>query len=156
MQGITLAQQGHFVNVIPPIDGSGGVTGDRFKMTLDGHVTLVVQVGVSAAAPTITLKECTAATGGTATAIAFDYFAETTALGDTLGALTAATSAGVTASTNDNIFYVIELDARELSDGSPWLELTVNPGSGNSCLISALAILTGSRFQNDQNATRIA
>lgn len=156
MQGITLAQQGHFVNVIPPIDGSGGVTGDRFKMTLDGHVTLIVQIGVSAAAPTITLKECTAASGGTATAIAFDYFAETTASGDTLGALTAATSAGITGSANDNIFYVIELDARELSDGSPWLELTVNPGSANSCLISALAILTGSRFQNDQNATRIA
>ena len=156
MQGITLAQQGHFVNVIPPIDGSGGVTGDRFKMSLDGHVSLVIQVGVSAAAPTITLKECTAATGGTATAIAFDYFAETSASGDTLGALTAATSAGITGSANDNIFYVIELDARELSDGSPWLELTVNPGSANSCLVSALAVLTGSRYQNDQNETRIA
>lgn len=156
MQGITLAQQGHIVNAIPAIDGSGGVTSDRWKMTLDGHVTIIISIGVSAAAPTITLRECTSATTGEGTPIAFDYYTEETALGDTLGALTAATSAGITASGNNNIMYIIELDARELSDGSPWLELTVSPGSAISCLVCAIAVLTGSRYQNDQNATRIA
>lgn len=155
MQGITLAEQGHFVNVLPPQDAAGGVTGDRFKMENYGHATIYISIGSSAAAPTITLNEATAATSGSTTAIAFDYYAETTSAGDTLGARTAATTSGITASGNDNIMYVIEIDARALTDGYPWLELVVTQDSADSCLVSAVAILTGGRYQNDQNATAL-
>ena len=155
-QGITLAEQGHIVNVLPPIDISAGKTGDRFKMTNYGHATIIVQVGVSAAAFTkIILKECNAASGGTATAIAFDYYAEETAAGDTLAARASATSSGVTPSANNNIMYVIEIDARALSDGFEWLELSVT-NTTNSVIASAIAILTGGRHQNAQTATAIA
>lgn len=153
MQGITLAQQGHIVNAIPPQDAAGTATGDRFSMANWRHASIIVSVGASAAAPTILVKECTAASGGTATAIAFDYFAETTAAGDTLGTLQSATTAGIAGSANDNIFYVIELDARELSDGSPWVEVSVVVDSADAVDVCAIAVLTGGRFLNDQTAT---
>jgi len=156
MQGINIAEMGHIVNVLPPVDITGGTTGDRFKMTNYGHATVIVQVGVSAAAWTATLvKECTAATGGTATAIGFSYYAEETAAGDTLGAKQTATTTGIAApSANNGIFYVIEIDARELSDGYPWIEVSFTNGA-NSVIASVVAVLSGSRFGNDQSATAI-
>ncbi len=157
MKGFYAAQEGHFVNVLPPVDINGGATGDRFKMNNHGHATILVQVGASAAAFTkILVKECNAASGGTATAIAFDYYAEETAAGDTLGAKQTATAEGVTPSANDNIFYVIELDASELSDGFNWVEVELTNASGNSVIASISALLSGSRFGGDQNATAIA
>lgn len=157
MRRFYAAQEGHIVNVLPPIDITGGATGDRFKMTNYSHATIIVQIGVSAAAPTkIIVKECTAATSGTATAIAFDYYAEETAAGDTLGAKQTAAATGITPSANNTIFYVIELDARDLSDGYPWVEVSITNASGNSVIASIVAILSGARYSNDQNATAIA
>lgn len=154
MKGMVLAEQGHFVNVIPPIDITGGVAGDRFKMDNYQHASITVAIGVSAAAFTaIVVKECDAATAGTATAIPFTYYEETTALGDTVGAKQVATSAGITPSANDNIFYRIELDAQELSDGFNWVEVELTNGA-NSVIASVSAELTGARYQ--PGATAIA
>ena len=157
MQGFNIAEGGHVVNVLPPISVAGGVTGDRFTMENYAHATIIVQLGVSAATPpTIIVKECTAASGGTATAIAYNYYAEETASGDTLGAKTAATTSGIAPSANNNIFYVIELDARELSDGYPWVEVSLSNASASSTIASIVAILSGGRFNHDQNETAIA
>lgn len=156
MQGINLAEQGHIVNVLPPIDINGGATGDRFTMKHYGKATIIVQIGVSDVAPTIIVKECTAASGGTATAIAFAAYKEETAAGDTLGARTAIEAAGLVANAANSIFYVIDIDARQLSDGSPWIEVSATIESGQGCLMSMVAILTGARFANDQSATAIA
>lgn len=156
MQGFNIAEQGHVVNVLPPKDVSGGATGDRFKMTNYAHASIIVTFGVTAdATSTILVKNCTAATGGTATAIAFSYYAETTAAGDTLGGKTAATSAGIATSPNNSIMYVIELDARELTDGYPWVEVSITDISTSSNLASIVAILSGSRYGEDQSATAI-
>lgn len=157
MQGFNIAEQGHVVNVLPPVDISGGATGDRFKMTNYGHASIIVQVGASAAAFTkILVNECDAASAGNSNAIAYSVYKEETAAGDTLGGRTAVTSAGLTPSANDNIFYVIELDARELSDGFEWVEVSLTNASGNSVVASAVAVLSGSRYAEDQSATAIA
>lgn len=156
MKGFNIAEMGHVVNILPPIDITGGVTGDVFSMENYGHATIIVQVGVSAAAFTkILVNECTSLAAAGATAIAFNYYAETTAAGDTLSALTAATSAGVTPSANDTIFYVIELDASELSDGSNFVQLQLTNGT-NSVIASAVAILSGSRYAGTLSPTTIA
>ena len=156
MQGIVLSEVGHLVNVIPPIDISGGVTGDRFRLSKYGHASIIVQVGVSAAAFTkIELKECNAASGGTATKIAYSAYKEETDAGDTLGAKVAVDSNGVTPSANNNIMYVIEVDARQLTDGYEWLEVGLTNGS-NSVLASCIAVLSGSRYANSESATAIA
>jgi hypothetical protein len=72
-----------------------------------------------------------------------------------LGAATAVAAAGTTPSANDNIMYVIEVDAAEMGDGYTTLELSLTNGV-NSVIASAIAILSGSRYAGDQNATAIA
>ena len=156
MKGIVLSEVGHFVNVLPPIDISGGKTGDVFSMAKYGHATIGIQIGVSAAAFTkILLNECTAFDGTGATAIAFNYYAEETAAGDTMAARAAATATGVTPSANDNIFYIIELDAAELSDDSHFVQLSLTNNT-NSVLAAAHAWLTGARYAEESSPTAIA
>lgn len=156
MKGIVLAEQGHFVNVLPPIDITGGAVGDRFSMKNYAHATIIVQVGVSAAAFTkIIVKECNAASGGTANAIAYQLASEETALGDTLSDFETVAAAGKTPSANDNIFYVIELDASELAEGFEWVEVSLTNGT-NSVIASVLAVLTGARYQEVATRTAIA
>lgn len=161
--GFNVSEAGHIVNVIPPIDITGGVNGDRFTMENYGHASIIVQVGVSAAAFTkIELWECNAATGGVDATdnvkIAYRAYKEETASGDTLDSGTSAatvTTAGVTPSANDNIFYVLEVDAAQLSDGFPFLELRLTNGV-NSVIASAVAILSGSRYANAASPTALA
>jgi hypothetical protein len=155
MEGVNIAEQFHVVNVIPPIDITGGKTGARFKMNNYKHATIIFQIGVSAAAFTkIFVKECNAASGGTANAIAYRLYAEETAAGDTLGAAEAVAATGRTPTANDNTMYVIEVDARELTDGYNWIEVSATNGS-NSVIASCVAILSGSRQGGDLSATAL-
>jgi len=157
MNGFNVAEQGHVVNCIPPIDITGGVDGDVFSMENYAHATIIVQVGVSAAAFTkITLKECTSLAAAGATAIAFAVYKEETAAGDTLGARTEVAATGVTPSANDTIMYVIELDAAELSDLSHFVQLNLTNASANSVIASAVVILSGSRYAGTLSPTAIA
>ena len=92
--------------------------------------------------------------GAATTAIAFDYYAETTDAGDTLGARTAATVAGFATSTNDNVTYVIEIDATQLTQGYPYLVLKMtDPGAAT--LASAVAVLSGNRYAQAVTPTAI-
>ncbi len=157
MQGINVAEMGHVVNVIPPIDISGGKKGDIFTMENYAHATVIIAIGVSAAAFTkILVNECSDLTGSDRTAIAYSIYKEETALGDTLGARTAVALAGLTPSANDTIFYVIELDARELSDDRQFVEIELTNTSPNSVIASVVAILSGSRYGGDLSVTAIA
>lgn len=156
MKGFVAAEMGHIVNVLPPKDINGGAVGDRFTMKNHAHASIIVQVGVSAAAFTkIIVNACTADTGGTSTAIGFKLAAEETAAGDTLGDFENVAAAGKTPAAADNIFYVIELDASELPDGKPWVEVVLTNGS-NSVIASVVAVLSGARYQGENTATAIA
>lgn len=150
------AEEGHWVNILPPVDITGGVTCDRFTMAKHNHASILIQVGVSAAAWTkIILNACTAATGGVATAIAYNIYKCETAASDVLGARTAVAATGLTPSANDSIMYVIELDASELPADSNWVELSLTNGV-NSVIASAGALLSGSRYASPQSATVLA
>ena len=156
MRGCTIAEECHVVNILPPIDINGAArTGDIFSLKNYTHATILLTLGVTGAASTVTVKECDDFTPTTATAIAFSYYAETTAAGDTLGARTAATTAGFATSTNDSVTYVIEIDAAQLSDGYPCIQLLLSDPSA-ATLASAVAILSGARYAKDQSATAIA
>ena len=155
-QGFNIAEMGHVVNILPPIDITGGVTGDVFSMENYAHATIIIQIGVSAGAFTkIILNECTDFAAAGATAIAHAIYKEETPAGDTLGARVAALAAGTTPDAADTIMYVIELDARELSDASQFVQLSLTNGV-NSVIASAVAILSGSRYGGDQSPTAIA
>jgi hypothetical protein len=155
MKGFVISEEAHVVNILAPVDITGGFTAQRFSMANYGHATIVLQVGVSAAAFTaLILKNCTLASGGTATAIPYSIYKQETAGAshDVLGARTAVLAAGYAPSANDGIFYVIEVDASELADGFPYLELSGTNGS-NSVIASAIAILSGARYAESQSPT---
>jgi hypothetical protein len=151
--GVWLSEVGHFVNLLPAIDITGGKTGTRFSMANYAHASIFLSVGVSAAAFTkIIVNACTASSGGVATAIPYTLYPQETVAGDVMAAKEAVLAAGRTPSANDNIFYVIELDARELPEDSKWVELSLTNGA-NSVIASAVAILTGARYANPRSAT---
>lgn len=158
MKGYVIAEQGHVVNILAPVDITGGKTAQAFSMKEHGHASIIVQVGVSAAAFTkIIVNQCTDASGDNPVAIPFSIYKQEVAgaSNDVLSARTAVTSAGYTPAATDGIFYVIELDASELADGSPYVQLQLTNGS-NSVIGSAIAILTGSRFAESPSATATA
>lgn len=155
-KGFYTAQEGHIVNALPPIDISSGKFSDVWSMRKHAHATIIVQVGVSAAAFTkIILNACDDFVPTTRTAIAYTLFSEETAAGDTLAAKEAVLAAGKTPSAADTIMYVIEIDASDLPDGSPNLEVSLTNGV-NSVIASVAVILSGSRFAEDLSATAIA
>lgn len=157
-KGFVIAEQGHVVNILPPIDITGGKVGQAFSMKNHHHASIVLQVGVSAAAFTkILVNACDDASGTNPVAIPFAIYAQETAgaANDVLGARQQIGAAGYTPSANDGIFYVIELDAAELPQGKPYVQVQGTNGS-NSVIASGVAILTGSRFAGTKSATATA
>jgi hypothetical protein len=155
MKGFHLSEQGHVVNIIPPVDINGAAkNSDVFSMKNYAHVDIVIQLGVTGAASTVTVEECDNVTPSNSTAIAFAVYKEETAAGDTLGARTAVTTAGFATSTNDNVMYVISIDADELTDAYPYLRIAMSDPSA-STIVSAVAVLSGARYGKPQSATAI-
>ena len=155
MKGNIPSEEGHTVNILPPVDITGGKTAQAFAMKLYQHASIFLQIGVSAAAFTkIIVNQCTDASGSNPVAIPFSIYKQETAgaAADVLGARTAVAAAGYTPSANDGIFYVIELDANELADGSNYVQLQLTNGS-NSVIASAFAVLSGARFAMSQSPT---
>ena len=151
------AQEGHPLPLLAPIDATGGKASKAFNFSKYTHASILVAIGISAAAPTAILVEaCTAQDGsGTNTAIPFTYFACEAADTDVLGAKQTATSAGITPSANDDIFYQIEIDSIELPAGSSYLRVHITNGA-NSCLAAVVAFLSGARYAQDQSPTVLA
>lgn len=148
MKGFVLAEQGQIVNLLPPVDITGGKTAQAFSMAGFAHASILLLVGVSAAAFTsLVVNACTDISGDNPVAIPFNvYKQETAGAGNnTLGARTAVLAAGLAPSANDGIFYVIELDASELPQGSPFVQVVLANGS-NSVIAAGIAVLSGARF----------
>jgi hypothetical protein len=161
--GFYTAQKGHVINILPPVDVTGGKTSQAFSMAGAAHASIILQIGVSAAAPTgVTLQagSATAAVGASvagATAIAFDVFKQETAgaNNDVLSTRTAVAAAGFVPSANDGIFYVIEIDGDDVPAGLPYLQLNI-ANAANSVIASAVVILSGLRYAGESNPTATA
>jgi len=162
-KGFQVSQDAHVVNVLPPVDITGGKTGQAFSMAGFGHASILLQIGVSAAAPglvTVDAGTATAAVGAAvagAAAITFDVYKQETAgaANDVLGTRIAAAVTGFQPAATDGIFYVIEVDADNLPAGSPYVQLAI-ANTANSVIASAVAILSGARYAGDQSATATA
>ena len=79
----------------------------------------------------------------------------TAAVGGKSGQVAATAAAGVVPNAADTIFYVIELDASELSDASQFVQLALANASANSVIASAVAVLSGSRYGEQASRTQI-
>lgn len=157
MIGFNVSEAGHIVNLIPPVDGNAGapVTCQGFSMKGWDHVSIIIQLGVTAGTPTSILVASAPTVSGTPTAMPFRSYAQTTAgtSKDVLAGPTNNAATGITTvSGSDGIFYTIEIDSAELPDGSPYIQLQVTmPASSN--LVSAVAILSAGRQQYQGNAS---
>ena len=155
-KGITIAEECHVINATPPID-VGGVAkvSDVWNMANYAHASIIITMGVVGNTTTFTLFEATSSTAGTETAINYDYYAETTAAGDTLGdRTTTAGGTGFASGTNNSTTFVIEIDASELTDGYNWMRIKTDAAA--AALVSVVVILSGSRYQQAVTPTAIA
>ena len=155
-RGFVIGEAGHVVNILPPIDLNGGVVNsDVFSMRNYNHASIIISQGVIAGASTVTLEECDDFVPTNTTAIAFAAYKEETADGDTLGPRVAVPATGLVMTTNNNTFYVIEVDGQELSDGRPALRLVFSdPAAG--AIVGAVAVLSRARFGEVESQTEIA
>ena len=156
----SVAQNGHVVNILPPEDVTGGKTSQAFSMAGADKASIILQIGASAAATgAITLQAgtATAAVGANvagAAAIPFDLYMQETAGAshDVLGGIAAESVSGFVPSANDNIFYVLEINAADLPAGSPYVQLCI-ANTTNPVIASAVAILSGLRYAGESSAT---
>lgn len=156
MSGFHVSEDGHVVNILPPIDLNGGKTSDYFSLKNYTHASIIVTIGVNAGAGSvITVEESDDNSGSHTTAIAYRVAKEETAAGDTLAALIDVTSTGFeTHASASSIAYVIEVDAADLTDGYPYLVVKfASPGA--SVIGSAIAVLSGSRYAGSTTPTAI-
>jgi hypothetical protein len=151
--GTYTAQAGHWVPLINPIDITGGKNSPWINLAKYAHASILIQIGVSAAAPgLVTLNAASDSSGTGSTAIPFNVFKGETAATDVLGARVAVAAAGFTPSANDTIYYIIEIDAQSLPQGLNWLQLAM-ANATNSVIASAAAWLSGARQASDQSPT---
>lgn len=157
------------VNAIPPVDGDDtAVESDIISMKNYNHCTFILTFGVvnASAATSANLiaykgEDVTTCT----TAFACQYRAEVTAAGDTLEALTALATTGVSLGTGntldvtgDNATVVVEIDAADLAPTAANPYDTVKIGmtwNANSVLLSAVAVLSQPRFADASSPTAI-
>jgi hypothetical protein len=152
MKGFNIPERGHYVPVIAPISITAATAGTAFTMAKWAHADILVQAGATNAdAGNVTVEACSTLSNTDGVAIPFAYYAEDTANGDTLGARTAATTSGIDVSANDNIFYVISLDAQELPEGKPCVQVKWS-APGGATLICVSAALTGARYSGAPTA----
>lgn len=156
MFGTVIAEKCHVVNILPPVSITAATTSDVWSMKNYSHCSIIITAGsTNADAGNITIVECDDFVPTNTTAIPFSYYAEETAGGDTLGARTAAVAAtGIDVSGNDNITYVIEIDANQLADGRPNLQLKWSI-PGGATLVSAVAVLSGAKYAGVDTPTAI-
>ena len=75
MIGFNVAEAGHPVTLFASEDITSGATCPRFSMKRYDHASILVCIGAAAGAFTkMFVKNCTAESGGTATAIAFNVY----------------------------------------------------------------------------------
>jgi hypothetical protein len=154
MKGLVLAELGHVVNALAPVDvGGAAKTSDYFSLKNYAHATIIVVTGVVGNDTLITVEESDDNVGSSTTAIAFARYEEKTAAGDTLSVRTATTSAGFQTGTANGNIFVIEIDASELTDGYPYL--VVKTDNAAASLVAVVAILSGSRYAQEQTPTAI-
>jgi hypothetical protein len=155
MKGFVIAEQAHVAMGLYPISANGLTTLDAVNMENYGHLTAIVATGaLNGADLVVTASASTNNAAGGAEVIPFHYYQETTASTDVLGArvLNSTTALTFGNSAVNNQFAVVELDAAELPEGKPWVNLNLN-GAATTTPTAVTYILSGSRYAGAQSPT---
>lgn len=158
------------VNAYPPIDGNAGTWNtDIISMKLYDQVTFIWTFGVvnasSASSTNLIAYKGENVTTCTTAFAASGYRAEVTAAGDTLEALTAMPSTGVSIGTGqtldicgDNCIIVVEINAADLNPtvANPYDTVKMScVMSAHSTLVACVAILSKPRYADASMPTAI-
>lgn len=155
-KGFNIAEQAHVAVYRYPVDldssQQAAQTTDWLNFSDHSHVSIIVALGVTGAAAVIKLQSADDSSGTNATDMAFNVYKAETADSDVAGARTAIASTGLTCSGNNNIFYVIEVDAAELPQGQPFLGVHIaDPAAATfGCVV---AVFSGTRYGGPQSAS---
>lgn len=96
---------------------------------------------------TIKAEASNNALGSSVTNIAFKYAKKATGASDTMGSPTTAVAAdGFTTTANEDTIYVIEIDARDLPSGKPYVRLTFLEVVNAPVLGGVMCFLAGGRY----------
>jgi len=135
----------HIVPAIAPADITTTTTyTDIIGLKEYHHVEFVIVFGaITGDTIALTVEECDDISASNTTAIAFRYRKSSAVGTDSMGALTAGASTGITiAATDDNKVVLVDVDSSELSSGYPYVRVKLDPGGSMSALlVGAIAIL---------------
>lgn len=121
-----------------------------------GEVTFVLMHGAGATGTvTIEVEECTAADGTGNTAIAYNYRLATAGV-DSFAARTAVALAGYTTVAGATQMVAIEINASELTDGSPFVRLALTEVVDSPVDAAVFAILGKPRYPQATAVTAVA
>jgi len=153
-KGFNAAEEGHVMQILTPADLGGTATRTSLYINMENYekCQIILNVGVSAGTGTAILYESSDGSGSAVAAIAANYYAEETTSGDLLGARTALETTGLTIAATAGIFYVIDIDASQLSAGKSYLNLRLS-ALDSTTVTCATAILSGARYGYDQSAS---
>jgi hypothetical protein len=157
-KGFWATQDGHVVNLLPPVSAGAAQTGVRFNMAQWAHASILLRFG-AAGGPTglVTLKVYNAVTGGSGVAIPFKYALQNagSAPFDVFSEWIQATSAGFLPADVADEIVCIEIDAADLlvAANGTYVELDIAVGSLGTTpqLLDGLGILSGGRNQSDMS-----
>jgi hypothetical protein len=153
-KGFNAAEEGKVMQILTPADLGGTSTRTSLYINMEGYekCQIILNVGASAGTATAILYESDNGSGNSVTAIAANYYTESTTSGDTLGARTALATTGLTIAATAGTYYVIDVDSSQLTEGYPYLNLRLS-ALDSTTVTCATAILSGARYGYDQNAT---
>ena len=117
----------------------------------DSIMFLIAKNAGATGTATITVESCDNVTPTTPTAIAFHYRATTS--GNTVGAVTAATSAGFATTAGADQIYAIEVSARDLYDEDQFVRMQCTEVADDPCDGAIICILGVPRNNSDVDVT---
>lgn len=149
---INYAEYQNLIPLIAPIDAIGDAKASPFvDLKTANEAAFVVFVGSLAStsadqAMTVTVEAATAAASGSEAAIAFNYRKSGAVGANSWGAITAATSAGITlaTATDDNKMLWIEIDPAAVlaaKADARFVRVVLTPDGGTATLVSAFMIM---------------
>ena len=154
-----LSERFGIVPIIEPEDHqASGITGDSVCLKDYGHVTFIFLFGELTGDSVLTIQS--GATAGADSAdVTFSYRYTSadlkSATADVLGA--EATSAALTLAnaTFEDRMLVVEIDARELTDGYDWVTPDID-NTASALFVSCVAIMGEPRYAEDVMPTAVA
>jgi hypothetical protein len=160
MSIFNVAEMGHLVQLWEPANHTAAESTLVVNMKNYTHLTAIISYGTTPVADGLIIVEsCDDMVPTTHTEIVFDYYECIVdfegALGDVMSAKKTAAVTGMVPTAVANIMYIIELEVSQLTSGHIGFRFRQGNPTGDS-IMSAVAILSGSRYAGPASPTAIA